>query len=161
MIWGMIPKVLSKSEFHLLQEACLKVVSFCNAKSIKEGICVHSPIIKLGLRHDLLLNNNLLSVYGKCYGIEQARNVFDEMPHKDVVSWTCMLSTYVRNKNPEEALEIFNSMLDSGLCPNEFTLSSVFRSCSALGEVDVGRSLHGYVIKGGFGSNPVLGSALI
>ncbi|GMH19637.1 hypothetical protein Nepgr_021478 [Nepenthes gracilis] len=158
MIWGIIPRL---SESHILREVCSKVVSICNAKSIKEGISVHSPIIKLGIQHDLFLNNNLLSIYGKCYGAEPARNVFDEMPSKDVVSWTCLLSTYVKNENPEEALELFKSMLISGLYPNEFTLSSVFRSCSDLGELDVGRSLHCYTIKSGFDPNPVLGSALV
>src|SRR4051812_14541592 len=80
------------------QETCLRVLSFCNSNSLKEGVCIHSPIIKLGLEHDMYLNNNLLSLYAKCFGVHHARHLFDEMPYRDVVSWTTVLSSHTKNK---------------------------------------------------------------
>ncbi|KAJ1385383.1 Tetratricopeptide-like helical domain superfamily [Sesbania bispinosa] len=143
------------------QETCLRVLSFCNSNSLKEGVCVHSPIIKVGLKDDLYLNNNLLSLYAKCFGVGQARHLFDEMPYKDVVSWTTVLSAHTRNKHHFEALQLFDMMLGSGQCPNEFTLSSALRSCSALGEFECGAQIHASVVKLGFEPNPVLGTSLI
>ncbi|KAK7279894.1 hypothetical protein RJT34_24953 [Clitoria ternatea] len=143
------------------QETCLRVLSFCNSHSLKEGVCVHSPIIKGGLQDDLYLSNNLLSLYAKCFGVGQARHFFDEMPHKDVVSWTTVLSAHTRNKLHFEALELFGMMLGSGQCPNEFTLSTALRSCSALGEFEFGAQIHASVVKLGLEANPVLGTTLI
>ncbi|XP_027364704.1 pentatricopeptide repeat-containing protein At5g52850, chloroplastic [Abrus precatorius] len=143
------------------QETCLRVLSFCNSHSLKEGVCVHGPIIKVGLQDDLYLNNNLLSLYAKCFGVGQARHFFDEMPHKDVVSWTTVLSAHTKNKHHFEALQLFDFMLGSGQYPNEFTLSSALRSCSALGEFKCGARIHACVVKLGFELNPVLGTTLI
>jgi pentatricopeptide repeat protein len=115
----------------------------------------------MGLQDDLYLNNNLLSLYAKCFGVDHAHHFFDEMPYKDVVSWTGILSAYARNENHEQALRLFDSMMNNSQYPNEFTLSSVLRSCSALGEFDYGTLVQAYMIKNGFDSNRVLASALI
>lgn len=143
------------------KQTCLKVLSFCNSHSLKEGLCVHSPIIKVGLQDDLYLNNNLLSFYAKCFGVGLARHFFDEMPYRDVVSWTTLLSAHTRNKHHFEALELFALMLGSGQHPNEFTLSSALRSCSALGEFEYGTQIHASVVKLGLELNLVLGTTLI
>lgn len=153
--------VINTTQVNCFKETCLRVLSLCNSRALKEGVCVHSPITKLGLQEDLYLSNNLLSLYAKCFGVEPARHFFDEMPDRDVVSWTGMLSAYVRNGRYDEALEFFDSMSISGQCPNEFTLSSVLRSCSLLGDFDYGTRIHAYVIKLGFESNQYLGSTMI
>ncbi|KAK7270458.1 hypothetical protein RIF29_23613 [Crotalaria pallida] len=144
-----------------LKETCLKVLSFCNSHSLKEGLCAHSPIIKMGLIDDMYLNNNLLSLYARCFGVGPARHLFDEMPYKDVVSWTTVLSAHTRNKHHFEALELFDLMLGSGQCPNEFTLSSALRSCAALGEFECGVKIHASVVKLGLELNTVLSTNLI
>ncbi|KAH1075402.1 hypothetical protein J1N35_027730 [Gossypium stocksii] len=154
-------RVINRNEPTFLEETCSRILSFCNSNYLKQGISVHSPVIKLGLHHHLYLNNNLLSLYAKCFGVNKARHFFDEMPHKDVVSWTGILSAYVKNGNHDTALRVFDSMLISGESPNEFTLSSVLRSCSSMGEFDYGTCIQGYVIKEGFDQNPVLISGLI
>ncbi|XP_058769836.1 pentatricopeptide repeat-containing protein At5g52850, chloroplastic [Vicia villosa] len=143
------------------QETCLRVLSFCNSNSLKEGVCIHSPIIKLGLQHDMYLNNNLLSLYSKCFGVHHARHLFDEMPYRDVVSWTTVLSSHTKNKYHFDALELFEVMLGLGEYPNEFTLSSALRSCLALGEFDCGLQIHSSVVKLGLEMNPFLGTSLI
>lgn len=161
MICGTLRKVFNGVENSCLEEICSRIVSACNSQSIREGICVHSAIIKVGLEQDLYLTNNLLSLYSKCYGIDRACQLFDEMPEKDVVSWTGLLTAYVRTEDHWSALQVFESMLSSGETPNEFTFSSVLRSCSALGEFNLGRSVHACMMKHGFESNPVLGSILV
>ncbi|XVF09958.1 hypothetical protein REPUB_Repub07fG0142300 [Reevesia pubescens] len=154
-------RIINRNEVIRLEETCSWIVSFCNSNSFKEGISVHSPIIKLDLQDNLYLNNNLLSLYAKCFGVGKARHFFDEMPYKDVVSWTGILSAYVKSGNHDIALHFFDSMLISGQCPNEFTLSSLLRSCSALGEFEYGTCIQAYMIKQGFDQNPNLVSGLI
>ncbi|KAK7391316.1 hypothetical protein VNO78_19730 [Psophocarpus tetragonolobus] len=153
-----VPNSLSVCRF---RETCLQLLSLCNSQSLKEGTCVHSPMIKAGLQHDLYLSNNLLSLYAKCFGVGPARHLFDEMPQKDVVSWTTLLSVHTRNKHHFEALELFDIMLGSGQYPNEFTLSSALRSCSALGQFDFGTQIHASAVKLGLEQNPVLGTTLV
>ncbi|KAL6581484.1 hypothetical protein OROMI_007407 [Orobanche minor] len=146
---------------NVLEETCSKIIYFCNKQSLKDGICIHSPMHKLGLQHNLMLSNNLLSLYAKYYGAEHARYMFDEMPSRDVVSWTGVLSAYVKDGNHEEALRFFHSMRVSGEKPNEFTFSNVLRSCSALSNLGHCTKIHACIIKHGFQSNPILCSSLI
>ncbi|KAK6121867.1 hypothetical protein DH2020_044382 [Rehmannia glutinosa] len=146
---------------NVLEETCSKIIHFCNKQFLKDGICIHSPILKLGLQDNLLLSNNLLSLYAKCCGVEHARHLFDEMPYRDVVSWTGVISAYVKDGNHEEALRFFNLMKVSGEKPNEFTFSNMLKSCSALSNHVHGTKVHACVIKHGFESNPILSTSLI
>ncbi|KAF3432920.1 hypothetical protein FNV43_RR24022 [Rhamnella rubrinervis] len=156
-----VTKLLNRNEAYRLEDACLRILSLCNSQSLTEGVYVHSPVIKLGLQDNLFLNNNLLCLYAKCYGAERVRYFFDEMPYRDVVSWTGLLSAYVRSGEHDEALELFDSMIVSGQSPNEFTFLSVLSACSDLGKFDDGRRTQAYVIKFGFESSPFLCSSLI
>ncbi|KAL4205549.1 hypothetical protein AMTRI_Chr01g115180 [Amborella trichopoda] len=128
---------------------------------LKEGISVHSLMTKLGLKCDLFLNNNLISLYSKRFLIRDARRVFDEMVDRDVVSWTGIVSAYVKNNEEDEALSLYSEMVNYGFVPNQFTFASVLRACSALEAHEPGICTHCRIVKHGFESNLVLGSALI
>lgn len=161
MSWRNAIRFSHSTELFNFEELCLKIISYCNKQSLKEGICIHSPIIKLGIQDNLLISNNLLSLYSKCYEVNHARHFFEEMPHRDVVSWSGLLSAYVKEGSYEEALELFELMKFSGEYPNEFTLSSLIRACSALRNFIQGTKVQAYVIKNGFDSNSVLTSSLM
>ncbi|XP_043690729.1 pentatricopeptide repeat-containing protein At5g52850, chloroplastic [Telopea speciosissima] len=155
------PTIAGGTNLCLSEAFCSWVLSNCNSRSLKVGVYIHSPLIKLGLQDHLFLNNLLLSLYAKCFGIEPAQKIFDGMSYKDVISWTSMISAYVRSGNHEQALELFDHMVITGLFPNEFTFSSVLRSCASLRELEWGTRVQAQIIKYGFESNPVLGGALI
>ncbi|KAL1565537.1 pentatricopeptide repeat protein [Salvia divinorum] len=146
---------------NITEETCSRIIYFANKQSLKDGICIHSPMLKLGLRDNLLLTNNLLSLYAKCFGSHHARHLFDELPQRDVVSWTAVLSAYVKDGSHGEALSFFDSMKKSDEKPNHFTFSNVLRSCCALGDFAHGTRVHASLIKHGFESNTVLCSSLI
>ncbi|KAK3008271.1 hypothetical protein RJ639_014957 [Escallonia herrerae] len=161
MVWRVVPKFSNGTEPQLLEDICTQVLKFCKSHSLKQATCIHSPIIKVGLQDNLFLNNNLLSVYAKSFGLEHARQFFDEMPRRDVVSWTGLLSACAQHGNHEEALELYDMMKTNGQYPNEFTLSSVLRSCCGIGEFNRGIQIQAYMIKHGFDANPILSSCLI
>lgn len=52
--------------------------------------------------------------YTKCECLGDARKVFDEMPDRNVVSWTAMISAYSQRGYASEALNLFRQMLRSG-----------------------------------------------
>ncbi|CAN8232459.1 unnamed protein product [Cochlearia groenlandica] len=71
-------------------------------------------------------------MYAKCRSLEDAHKVFDEMPQRDFIIWTALISGYSQFGRSRDGLVLFNRMLRHEFCPNEFTLSSVVKVDAAL-----------------------------
>ncbi|KAL4589714.1 hypothetical protein LXL04_002623 [Taraxacum kok-saghyz] len=76
-------------------------------------------------------HNNVISIYATLGYISVARKVFDEMPHKNVVSYNAMIGSYTRDGKDKEACNLFSDMRNQGLVPTQFTYGSLF-SCDSL-----------------------------
>lgn len=100
-------------------------------------------------------------MYGKCGALADARKLFDEMPDRNLFSWTSMISGYTQNHREDEAVGMYLGMLRSRLMPNQFCLGSVVRSCWGLSDVDLGRQLHCQVLKMDYGSEQIVQNALV
>ncbi|CAH8308996.1 unnamed protein product [Eruca vesicaria subsp. sativa] len=51
--------------------------------------------------------NCLIDGYMRPGNVEVAESLFDEMPVKDIISWTSMIRGYSRNKRYREAISVF------------------------------------------------------
>lgn len=127
----------------------------------KEGRLVHSHILGSKFRDDLVIQNSILFMYVRCGNLKDARKVFDEMPSKDMVTWTSLITGYAQNECAEDALILFPQMLRDGLKPNEFTLSSLVKSSALLPSYKDGRQIHACTLKYGCHSNVYVGSSLV
>ncbi|KAG7532796.1 Pentatricopeptide repeat [Arabidopsis thaliana x Arabidopsis arenosa] len=56
------------------------------------------------------VGNTMIDMYVKCGSIDCARKVFDEMPERDVISWTELIAAYARVGNMESAADLFESL---------------------------------------------------
>ncbi|XP_020518852.1 pentatricopeptide repeat-containing protein At4g16835, mitochondrial-like [Amborella trichopoda] len=79
--------------------------------------------------------NALLGMYAKCGGIKAARQIFDEMPQRNVVSWNAMIAAYLKNSLPRESLNVFLEMKKYRVQPDAITLSSALTAYLRLGFV--------------------------
>ncbi|KAL3518923.1 hypothetical protein ACH5RR_021512 [Cinchona calisaya] len=59
--------------------------------------------------------NSKIAEYARLGQIDNARRVFDQMPHKGIASWNSIISGYFRNKQPNEAQRLFDQMPDRNL----------------------------------------------
>eukprot|EP01018_Ginkgo_biloba_P000579 Gb_09654 [translate_table: standard] len=90
--------------------ACL-LQECANTKSAG-GKEIHAHVIKIGIESVIFVGNNLINMYAKCDDIKGARQVFDEMPELDVVSWNTMIAGFVKFGITDVARQIFNKMPD-------------------------------------------------
>nr|CAD1838890.1 unnamed protein product [Ananas comosus var. bracteatus] len=72
------------------------------------GKVIHGCVNKRGLEWDLYVWNSLIGMYVKCKAVDVAREVFDEMGERDVVTWNCMISGYASEGTWEKALSCYN-----------------------------------------------------
>ncbi|KAF6167663.1 hypothetical protein GIB67_031246 [Kingdonia uniflora] len=139
-----------------LLQTCVKAVSFSH------GLQIHSHLVKSGLDSDRFVGNSLLSVYFKlCADFKETQRVFENLIDKDVISWTSMITGYMRVGKPRGSIEVYLRMLEFGVEPNAFTLSAVIKACSNIGDLKLGRCFHGVVLGRGFDCDEVIASALI
>ncbi|KAK8965979.1 Pentatricopeptide repeat-containing protein [Platanthera guangdongensis] len=76
---------------------------------------------------DLFVHNALLAMYAKCGSVDAAREVFDEMPERDVVSWNSMVQGYTSDGRWEETSELLERMHRHGFDPNSVTSNTIIR----------------------------------
>ncbi|XP_077249987.1 pentatricopeptide repeat-containing protein At4g39530-like [Tasmannia lanceolata] len=123
---------------------------------------IHAQIVVSGFQFDIFLNNILLNVYSKACCLYEARKLFDEMPERNLITWSSIISSYAQHTNGEEALVIFSRFRKStNENPNEFILASVLRACTQLRAVNRAAQVHNLVIKVGFGLDVYVGTALV
>ncbi|BFG38187.1 hypothetical protein CerSpe_244610 [Prunus speciosa] len=142
--------------YYMLLNECV------NRRAFREGQRVHAHMTKTCYLPPMHLRTRLIVFYNNCECLNDAQRVLDEMPVRNVVSWTAMISAYSKRGYASEALNLFPQMLRSGTEPNEFTFATVLTSCTggAWG-FDLGRQIHSLIIKTNFESHIFVGSSLL
>ncbi|KAJ7949882.1 Pentatricopeptide repeat-containing protein [Quillaja saponaria] len=136
-----------------------ELIKCCLARgAVREGKLVHKHIFSNRYNSETFLTNSLLGMYVKFNLLKEAQKLFDEMPERNVVSWTTMISAYSNAKLNDRALKLLILMLREGVKPNMFTYSSVLRACDGLSNL---RQLHSSIMKYGLESDTFVRSALI
>ncbi|XP_023552977.1 pentatricopeptide repeat-containing protein At4g13650-like [Cucurbita pepo subsp. pepo] len=132
-----------------------------NVKSFIFGAQIHGHICKLGFTYDTFSMNNLVKMYCKCGFLCEGLKVFEEMPLRNVVSWSLIISGAAENGEFEVCLETFLDMMRVGLVPNEFTLGSVMKACADIGACRFGSSVHCLSWKLGIEQNVFVGGSTL
>ncbi|QCE15802.1 cell division protease FtsH [Vigna unguiculata] len=75
-----------------------------------EGRELHAHVVRFGFHQDVYVRNTLINFYAVCGSMPSARQVFEESPVPDVVSWNTVLAGYVQAGNVEEAERVYRGM---------------------------------------------------
>ncbi|MCI62279.1 pentatricopeptide repeat-containing protein, partial [Trifolium medium] len=80
---------------------------------------------------------------GKCGSVENAEQVFGEMPERNLVTWNAMIGGYAHQGDVDMALRLFEEMTlrSRGIAPSYVTLVSVLSACSRAGVVERGMQI--------------------
>ncbi|POO03358.1 DYW domain containing protein [Trema orientale] len=124
---------------------------------------VHGFILRRGwVMENVAIGNAVVDMYAKLGAINSARNVFEELPTKDVISWNTLITGYAQNGLASEAIEVYNTMEEcEEIIPNQGTWVSVLPAYSHLGALQQGMKIHGRVIKNNLHMDVFVGTCLI
>ncbi|XP_020266645.1 pentatricopeptide repeat-containing protein At1g28690, mitochondrial-like [Asparagus officinalis] len=120
---------VSSSEFSTLLQSCI------DSRSLTQGKELHSQIKQAGFEKNRDLLPKLIKLYSVCGRIDNARELFDRIPKRnlDTFIWTSLISGYTRNGNPSGSFDIFSKMLEHGAEPDGYTFSVLLRASAELG----------------------------
>ncbi|KAK2656174.1 hypothetical protein Ddye_009226 [Dipteronia dyeriana] len=148
--------VLNEYSFGSALSAC------AGLKDLKMGIQIHALLSKSRYSSDVYMGSALVDMYGKCGHVSCAQWVFDRMTQRNIVSWNSLITCYEQNGPANEALEVFVTMMDCGIQPDEVTLASVVSACASLAAIKEGLQIHARVVKcEKFSDDLVLSNALV
>ncbi|GLJ14094.1 hypothetical protein SUGI_0225890 [Cryptomeria japonica] len=112
--------------------------------ALEQGMEIHQKVIESDFLSSVVVLSALIDMYGKCGSIQKARDLFVQMPQRNVVSWNAMIVGYAQNGLGDKALETFKLMQIAGAKPSPSTFASVLPACAKLGALEQGYAMHGY-----------------
>ncbi|KAM4072518.1 hypothetical protein ACB094_11G143200 [Castanea mollissima] len=113
-----------------------------NIGSWRIGKLIHGYAIRAGFELLVNISTALVDMYSKCGSVGTARLIFDRMKQRTVVSWNSMIHGYVQSGDPEEAMAIFQKMLDEGVELTNVTVMEALHACADLGDLEGGKFVH-------------------
>ncbi|KAF3775101.1 putative pentatricopeptide repeat-containing protein [Nymphaea thermarum] len=138
-------EAISLFDHMYLNNVALESVAFVSAVqacsllgSLTKGKWIHHKLIVCGLHEDKYCQTAVLDMYAKCGDILLARQVFNNIRERSVVSWSAMISGYGMHGHVDDATSLSNEMMDSGAKPNGVTFMSLLAACSHTGRVEQG-----------------------
>ncbi|XP_019092113.1 PREDICTED: putative pentatricopeptide repeat-containing protein At3g23330 [Camelina sativa] len=134
---------------------------FSEYVDVIKGKEIHGYAIRKGIDSDVYFGSSLVDMYAKSARIEDSERVFFGLSRRDSISWNSLVAGYVQNGRYNEALRLFRQMVMKKVRPGPVAFSSVIPACAHLATLHLGKQLHGYVLRGGFGSNIFISSALV
>ncbi|CAN6469665.1 unnamed protein product [Victoria cruziana] len=104
----------------------------------KVGKVIHGMMIKLVSGFDDFVACSLLDMYCKCGNLSDARQLFEEIPKRAVVSWNAMINGYGMHGYGKEASIVFEGMESFGIRPDHVTFVALLSACSHSGMIEAG-----------------------
>ncbi|KAL6336349.1 hypothetical protein AAG906_014519 [Vitis piasezkii] len=153
---------LNEEESIVDASALSHALSLCaSSRSLKSGVQFHCLAIRTGFVGNVYVGSCLISFYSKCGELCHAYRVFEEMPVKNVVSWTAIIAGFAQEWRVDGCLELYSRMRNSTLKPNDLTFTCLLSTCTGGGSLGRGRSAHCQTIEMGFDSYVHVANALI
>ena len=151
---GVIPDVVT---YICVLKACGIIGSYEIAHEIEVEVRKKELVHK-----HVKLGNALVDMYFKCGALEKAREVFDHLTVRDVVSWNVLITGYAQHGLGDEALKCFRQMKDAKIFPDVVTYVCILKACGTVGSLEVGQDIDVEVRKRGLLQKDVmLGTSLV
>ncbi|KAG9449414.1 hypothetical protein H6P81_009379 [Aristolochia fimbriata] len=148
------PSLLFNDWPHLLQTAI-------RSEDLHLGMAIHAFLLKSGYDTDVFPGNNLVNLYSKFSKLDSARQVLDEMPVKNTITWTTLLNGFSQTEDFESTFGLALQMHRSGESFNGHTCTAILQACGSLKDRDRGEQIHCLVIKTGLETEVIVGTCLL
>ncbi|KAH6558434.1 hypothetical protein KP509_1Z063900 [Ceratopteris richardii] len=152
-------------KFHAVAYDVITFVSILDAcagnSNIEEARKIHSFAVCVGFESIPIVGNSVISFYGSYELLDDAQVVFSGIQHRDIVSWTAMLSAFIKVKNGDKALYMFHLMQSKGLKPDKVSLICALDASAIVAANEFGQIIHSLLVEDFLEADIVASTALI
>ncbi|XP_043722578.1 pentatricopeptide repeat-containing protein At4g39952, mitochondrial [Telopea speciosissima] len=129
--------------------------------ALLEGRCLHCYALKTGIVSSQVVESTLLCMYSKCGANEEAFLAFSEVPDKDLISWTAIISAYAKRGNISECVDLFWEMQAADIDPDGIVISSMLSGFGNSMKIHAGKAFHGLIVKRNFELDHMINHSLL
>lgn len=137
------------------------IISSCDGGGADLGRQLHGLAVRCGAVWDLSVGNAIVTMYGKHGLSEDAERMFQGMRRTNLVSWTALMSSLVKNGLHLRAAHRFVELLESSLPLDSSCLATAVDACAHLRDMALVNRIHGVLLKLGFLSDAYVPTALV
>ncbi|XP_042405946.1 pentatricopeptide repeat-containing protein At1g08070, chloroplastic-like [Zingiber officinale] len=132
-------QMLCSSDVKANDATLVTVLSACaRLGALEMGRWIHSYAKSIGLNANVYVGNGLIDMYAKCGCIDDAVEVYNAMPRRDLITWNSMIGGLAMHGRGVEALQLFNKMKSISERPDGITFVGVLSACVHMGLVEDG-----------------------
>uniref|UniRef100_A0A7N2MP48 DYW domain-containing protein n=2 Tax=Quercus lobata TaxID=97700 RepID=A0A7N2MP48_QUELO len=143
------------STFTVALKACTRLLD------LKTGEEIWRRAMDCGFEFDVFVGSSVLNLYAKCGKMDEAIVVFDRMLRRDLVCWTTMISGFAQSGRPIEAVDMYRRMQKEGMEGDGVVMVGLTQACANLGDLKLGLSVHGYLIRKDLPMDVVVQTSLV
>uniref|UniRef100_A0A803NGY0 Pentatricopeptide repeat-containing protein n=1 Tax=Cannabis sativa TaxID=3483 RepID=A0A803NGY0_CANSA len=119
-----------------------------NLRNPNVGKQTHAYLIRNGIEFEGMYSY-LIDMYAKSGLVSTLRILVEKScsHDRDLATWNSMIAGYTQNGLIEEAFMLLRLMMKQKVEPNAVTLASILPACNPMGNIDLGKQLHGFSIR--------------
>ncbi|KAK1417044.1 hypothetical protein QVD17_26166 [Tagetes erecta] len=139
----MLQKTLQPNHltFPIIAKACGKL------NNIHYSKIIHSQMLKSPFTSDLYVQTAIMDMYIKCDCINIARQVFDEMPQRDIASWNALILGFAQLGIVGQVYSLFKQMRVEQIQPDSVTVMGISQLITGREDVWLLKAIHSFGIQ--------------
>lgn len=126
---------------------CSSLKSASCHKDVNFGRILHCYVEKSGWLASVFVGSALVDFYAKLLCMDDADQMFDEIPVKNTVCVNALLLGFAEARMWPQVIQLIRRMPVLGLSVDGFTLSAALRVCIGLRALDLGMTVHGSIMR--------------
>ncbi|OVA13259.1 Pentatricopeptide repeat [Macleaya cordata] len=139
------------------EQNCLSLLGTCN--SLSKLTQIHAHLLKSGLHNNPLVLTKFSSTSSDLNAIDYASSIVFSKDADTQLYDTFLFNSIIRayaqtNHTKQNAIFSYNLMLRYSITPNKFTYPFLLKASAGLLDLNLGKQIHGSVIKVGFDTDP-------
>ena len=130
--------------------------------ALNQGKEIHGYAVRNGFFPNISISTSLMIMYSTCGNLQYSRRVFSCLERKNIIAWTAMVDSFVKNDRLVEALDVVRSMLLTGQHrPDYISVGRMLRICGQLGALKLGKEIHAQVLRRKLEGIPLVAAEII
>ncbi|KAG9448325.1 hypothetical protein H6P81_014453 [Aristolochia fimbriata] len=109
--------------------------------------------------------NSMIAGYALKGFLCEAWDLFDEMERSvvkpDLVTWNSLIRGHSIHGSLEETVKVLHRMQTADVKPNSVSITGVLQVITEMGPLELGKEIHGYIIRNGLDDDIYIGTSLV